>query len=142
MGKRWVVAVAIVGTVLLAPTGNANAKLPPWTCELSTTRPVVHERVRIEVRFWWFPRPGDPPHTRLDRSMRIRALPGFIVASSDSSGGPGFPSLHAAVRLVEPGVYEAMLAFPDTSRYRIERAARSSTSMGIRRTPCSCSPSL
>jgi hypothetical protein len=30
-----------------------------WTCELSTTRPVIGEPVRIEVRFW-----KDADHTK------------------------------------------------------------------------------
>jgi hypothetical protein len=40
-----------VGAVLLISPEPAGAKLPPWTCELSMTRPVVGESVRVEVRF-------------------------------------------------------------------------------------------
>jgi hypothetical protein len=115
VGVRWLVAVAAVGTVFLSPMGPATAKLPPWTCELSTTRPVVHERVRIEVRFWEAPFGEYVPA----RWVRFRTIPFFLEARSDSSGGPGHPVRLASIHLVKPGVYEASLTFQDTSRYRV-----------------------
>jgi hypothetical protein len=115
MRSRWLVAVAVIGGIWLAPAGPAAAKLPPWTCEVSTTRPVVGESVRIEVRFSEAPFGEYVPA----RWVRIPSIPFFVEARSDSSGGPGHPVLTASIHLMNPGVYEATLTFPDTSRYRI-----------------------
>jgi hypothetical protein len=118
MGPRTLFS-AIVLAGLMIQGHPATAKLPPWTCEPSTTRPIVGEVVRIEVRFWdrrfgkWVPA----------RWPTFRSIPLFLEARSDSSGGSGRSVLNRSIDRVRPGIYEAAIIFPDTSRYRLTQCS-------------------
>jgi hypothetical protein len=97
MRARLPVALA-VGAILLTSPEPASAKLPPWTCELSTTRPLVGQEVLVEVRFW-----NDPRHTHPARRVSLERLPDFVEVRAISRGGLGHALgvLHATIRPVE-----------------------------------------
>jgi hypothetical protein len=120
MRPRLVLIGSVVFASVMILGHPATAKLPPWTCEPSTTRPIVGQGVTIVVRFWdrrsgqWVPA----------RWLPLQTIPSFVEARSDSSGGPGHPVLNRSIHLVRPGVYEATIVFPDTSRYRLTGCGR------------------
>jgi hypothetical protein len=115
--RPWrLVVPAIVGIVLFASPEPAAAKLPPRTCELSTTRPLVGQEVLVEVRFW-----NDPRHTHPARWVNFGRLPDLVEARAISPGAPGdvLGVLRGTVHLVEPGVYEGRLVFPDSRSFHV-----------------------
>jgi hypothetical protein len=121
IGVRRVVLLSLVlVSVMVTTVEPSGAKLPPWTCEPSTTRPVVGQRVEVVVRFWQIPPPSEPIHVRPERHWRIPRLPGFLEARSDGSGATGRRRIAVAVRFVRPGVYHARIVFPASGIYRIE----------------------
>ena len=126
--KRPAVVALLVATVLLASVETSLAKLPPWTCEFSTTRPVVGHRVDVVVRFWRIPPPGGPIHARPDRSWRIPSIP-LLVGRPDGPG-PVSRTLTGSIHLVRPGVYRARFVFPDTSTFRFDACATTYDELG------------
>lgn len=116
---RWPVTAILVGVVALTSAAPASAKMPPYSCELSTTRPVVGQPVRVEVRFW-----NDADHTDPARWWNpLRRFRDFVEARAIDRGEPEafVPEvLHATVVRVAPGVYRGELLLPDTRRFRIE----------------------
>ena len=116
--KRLALLALAVAAVLVATVEPSLAKLPPWSCEVSTTRPVIGHRVDVVVRFWRIPPPGRPIHVRADRSWRIPSIP--LLEARPDGPGPVRRTLTEAIHLVRPGVYRARFVFPDTSTYRVE----------------------
>jgi hypothetical protein len=110
---RWLVVPAFVVSVLLSSGGPAAAKLPPWTCELSTNRPVVHDPMTIVVRFW-----HDAAHTRPSR-WRLPRILQFIELRGDLPEGRGHSQDHVTLLRSAPDTYKGTLLFSDTRRYEI-----------------------
>jgi len=110
--------LSLVCGVLVLSGRSAFAKIPPWTCELSTTRPVVGQPVVVTIRFW-----NDAEHTDPARWWDfLRGMPDFLHAHSvgrGPNGSLGAAALHARVERVRPGVYRGRLVFPDARPFRV-----------------------
>jgi hypothetical protein len=104
--------------VVLAVALPAGAKMPPWTCELSTTRPIVGEPVLVEVRYWW-----DADHTEPAAMAIFRTLRRAVEARAVDHGEPGEYDLGVVIPVVLPRVnrstYRGQVVFPDTRRFRV-----------------------
>jgi hypothetical protein len=103
--------------VVLAVAMPAGAKMPPWTCELSTTRPVVGQPVIVEVRYWW-----DADHTEPAAMAMFRRLRHTVEARAIDHGEPGEYDLGVipiVLPRVNPSTYRGEIVFPDTRRFRI-----------------------
>jgi hypothetical protein len=103
--------------VVLAVALPAGAKMPPWTCELSTTRPVVGEPVIVQVRYWW-----DAEHTEPAAMAIFRTLRRAVEARAIDPGEPGEYDLGLipiVLPRVSPSTYRGEVVFPDTRRFRI-----------------------
>jgi hypothetical protein len=119
MRRRSLLAMALVAGIFFFTSQPALAKLPPWTCEVSTTRPVVGQPVGVEVRFW-----NDADHTDPATWWDLRGIPDFLEAHSigrGRTGELGVVVLDSRVELVRPGVYRGQLVFPDARRFRVPR---------------------
>lgn len=116
--------LSLVGGGLFLAGMPAFAKMPPRTCELSTTSPVVGQPVRVEIKFWNDAAHTDPA-TWWDVFPRMRD---FVEARAIDRGTPGeyvLGVLHATVVRTRPGVYWGVLVFPDTRRFRVARCGES-----------------
>jgi hypothetical protein len=117
MRVRGASVACVIVVVVLMTALPASAKLPPWTCELSTTRPVVGEPVTVEVRYWW-----DPEHTEPARMAIFRRLRNSFEARAIDHGEPGEYQLGVipiTLPRVSPSTYRGEVVFPDTRRFRI-----------------------
>jgi hypothetical protein len=115
--KTLLLASLLALLVVLAVAMPAGAKMPPWTCELSTTRPVVGQPVIVEVRYWW-----DAAHTEPAAMAMFRRLRHTAEARAIAHGEPGEYDL-GVIPIVLPRVdastYRGEIVFPDTRRFRI-----------------------
>lgn len=103
--------------VVLAVALPAGAKMPPWTCELSTTRPVVGQPVIVEVRYWW-----DADHTEQAAMAIFRRLRHTVEARAIDHSEPGEYDLGVipiVLPRINPSTYRGQVVFPDTRRSRI-----------------------
>jgi hypothetical protein len=103
----------MTGAIVLLSAELAAAKLPPWTCELSTTRPVTGEPVTIEVRYWW-----DADHTEPAKMAIFRRLRSLVAVGAVEHGKPG-ELIPITLPRVSPSAYRGKVTFPDTGRFRI-----------------------
>jgi hypothetical protein len=113
--ERWASVTFLTGIVLVMTALPAGAKMPPRTCELSTTRPVVGEPVTVEVRYWW-----DAEHTERAPMAIFRKL--HLVAVAVDRGQPGEYELGvipAVLPRVSRSAYRGEIILPDTRRFRM-----------------------
>jgi hypothetical protein len=114
--SHLLVVSTLAGILVLAPALPASAKMPPWTCELSTTRPLVGRPVTIEVRYWWDSDHSEPADMAIFR--RLRALQAVAI----DHGEPGEYQLGIipiVLPRVSPSSYRGEVMFPDTRRFRV-----------------------
>jgi hypothetical protein len=112
-GASIAVVVVVVVFVTALPS---SAKMPPWTCQLSTTRPVVGEPVTIEVQYWW-----DPEHTEPADMAIFGRLRSFTAVAIDH-GEPGefdVGVIPITLLRVDPSTYRGNIVLPDTRRFRV-----------------------
>jgi hypothetical protein len=118
MRRRCLTITALTAAVLVMASAPARA-MPPWTCELSTTRPVVGEPVPIEVRFW-----KDAEHTKPVRLAGgilggIKLLEFFPEVLGDLPNGRGHSQMYGQLRRIGRGLYVGHLTFDETWRYHV-----------------------
>jgi hypothetical protein len=119
VGARPFAFAALTSAALLVSAVPANAKQPPWTCELSTTRPFVGEPVRVVVRYW-----NDPAHTEpASWGFLPDRIDDFPEVLGDLPNGRGHSQMWGTLRRVRPAVYVGSLTFEDTLRYRVLRCS-------------------
>jgi len=115
MRVRHAFVGCLIVVAALAGALPALAKMPPWTCELSTTRPIVGEPVTIEMQYWWDAEHTDPAESAIfgRYSLTARAM----------DGAPGDDSQVIPISLsrVNHSTYRGEVVFPDTRRFRIAR---------------------
>jgi hypothetical protein len=90
--------------------------MPPWTCQLSTTRPVVGEPVTIEVRYWWDPEHSEPADMAI--FGRLRSLTAVAI-DYDEPGEFDFGVIPITLPRVDPSTYRGNVVLPDTRRFRV-----------------------
>ena len=118
MRHRCVPIAVLTAGVLVMAAAPARA-MPPWTCELSTTRPIVGEPVRIEVRFW-----KDADHTKLVRPDGgvfggIKRVDYFPEVLGDLPNGRGHSQMWGQLRRIDRGLFVGQLTFEETWRYHV-----------------------
>jgi hypothetical protein len=131
MRTRSLLSASALLASLLLSAGPAVAKLPPWTCELSTTQPLVGERVRVDVRYW-----EDAAHTEPAAWVSFRRLRDLLEARALVPGAQGMDRpgvLTVTLASVGPGVYRGHLVFPDTRPYRVRGCGGGSDPRGYPR---------
>lgn len=114
MGRRWLPIPGLTAAAVIMAAALARA-MPPWTCELSTTHPVIGEPVRIEVHFW-----KDADHTKPARLVEwVQAPRVFPRGAGGSPERTGALQMWGQLRRIGRGVYMGHLVFEDAYRYHV-----------------------